>query len=129
MTSKTERMEREYKRATLRREYAKYSIDTFNILYESFRRHYRENDVYDREAYCEWYNKIFKPQYNSYTRNVRENISNYRKYKPYKMILTVKSKIASQMRDKYMYIDIRHSMRPVFKNNMIGLDNYYRRVC
>ena len=128
-TTKTERMKREFNRAELRREYAIYSIDTCKMMYDSFLRYNRENNEYDRESYEEWFNTMIKPHYNSYVSKVRKNITNYRMYRPYKMIHTVKTKLGSQLRDKYTRIDTRHTMKPVFTNNMAGLENYYNRVC
>ena len=127
--SKSERMNREYKRQLARSNCAKYSMDTYNRLYTSFRNFNKHNRVYDQNTYRNWYMTDFKPIFSSYESRVKSSISNYNSFVPYRILKTIHSSVRQQLRDKYRDIDKHDTIKRSFSTQIIGLDNYYTRVC
>ena len=129
LLSKSERMNREYKRQLARITCAKYSMDTYNHLYTSFKNFNKQNRVYNQNTYRNWYTSEFKPIYSSYETRIKLRISNFNSFVPYRILKTIHSSVRQQLRDKYRDIDKYDTIRRSFSTQIIGLDNYYNRVC
>ena len=127
-TTKTERMNREYRRKMNRYKYTVYSMDTFDRLYSSFRRHCKENRDFDIESYYQWYNTQAKPMLSSYHSKIRRNVENYKTFPPFRMIGQISLSLKKQLRSKYIDTDRLDVSERTFNVCSIGLDNYYSRI-
>ena len=127
--SKSERMKKEYEVEKDRYNHTLYSMKVLEMMYANFRSYNKTHEYYEQEDYTSWYRSTIRPIVGAYLKRTRTVINNPRNYTPFRVICDVNNAMTSQLRDKYRDIDRRDNIYNVFSTSMIGLDNYYSRVC